>query len=47
MAVIRGEVEPAPTDLSSLRNNVIVMTILQAAKISAEQGKKIELSQLD
>ena len=47
MAVIRGEVEPDPTDLSSVRNNVIVMTILQAAKISAEQGKKIELSQLD
>jgi predicted dehydrogenase len=47
MAVIRGEVIPEPTDLSSLRNNTIVMAILQAAKLSAEQGRKIELDPLD
>ena len=43
MAVVRGEVLPDPTDLSSLRNNLIVMAILQSAKLSAAQGRKIEL----
>jgi predicted dehydrogenase len=47
MAVVKGEIIPEPTDLSSLRNNLVVMAILQAAKFSAEQGKKITLGALD
>lgn len=42
-AVIREEVEPAPHDLSSLENNLIVMEILSAAVKSAEKGKTIKL----
>ena len=47
MAVIREEVEVKLTDLSSLKNNITVMAILQAAKASAEQGKKISLNSPD
>lgn len=46
IAVIRDEIKPQPTDLSSLENNLIVMTILQGARFSAKQGKKIRLSEL-
>jgi predicted dehydrogenase len=41
-AVLRGEVNSA-IDLSSLENNLIVVRILEAAKESAKQGKKIML----
>jgi predicted dehydrogenase len=42
-AVMRGKITVAPTDLSSLENNMIVMEILEAAKESARQGKLIHL----
>jgi predicted dehydrogenase len=42
-AVVRGEIKVAPSDLSSLPNNLIVVEILQAAKESAQQGKTITL----
>lgn len=41
-AVLKGEVHPA-NDLSSLENNLIVVRILEAARESAKQGKKIRL----
>ena len=40
--VLRGKVKPAK-DLSSLENNLIVVQILEAAKQSAKEGKKIML----
>ncbi len=43
-AVIRKEIRLAPYDLSSLENNMIVMEILEAAKLSAKKGKAIKLS---
>ena len=43
IAVIRGEVQPDPNDLSSIQNNLTVMAILQAAMTSAKQGKKFQL----
>jgi len=43
VAVIRNEINLPAYDLSSLENNMIVMEILEAAKISAETGKTIEL----
>jgi len=42
-AVVRGEIKVEDNDLSSLENNMIVMEILEAAKQSAKQGKRIEL----
>ncbi len=42
-AVIRGEIQPDPYDLSSLENNMIVMEILDAAIRSAKSGKAINL----
>jgi len=42
-AVIRGKIAPEPFDLSSLENNLIVMEILEAAKQSAKDGKKVVL----
>jgi predicted dehydrogenase len=41
-AVLRGEIMPA-NDLSSLENNLIVVKILDAARQSARQGKRIVL----
>lgn len=43
IAVIRDEVKPEPYYLSSLENNVIVVTILEAAIKSAKEGKTIYL----
>ncbi len=43
IAVIRGEIELNPSDLSSLENNMIVVEILEAARESAKTGKSIEL----
>lgn len=43
-AVIRKEITPSPYDLSSLENNMLVMEILEAAKKSAEKGKRVKLS---
>ena len=42
-AVIRGDLEPAQYDLSSLENNLIVMEILDAAVRSAKTGQTIFL----
>lgn len=41
-AVIKGEINPA-NDLSSLENNLIVVKILEAAKQSARDGRKVYL----
>ena len=43
-AVLKKEITVAPYDLSSLDNNMIVMEILEAAKLSAKKGKAIKLS---
>ena len=40
--VLKGKIQPG-NDLSSLENNVIVVRILEAAKQSAKEGKKIAL----
>jgi len=42
-AVVRNEITPEPFDLSSLENNMVVMEILEAAKMSAKSGKVIKL----
>lgn len=42
-AVINGKIKLNPTDLSSLENNMIVVEILDAAKKSAKEGKRIYL----
>lgn len=39
--VVRADITPAPYELSSLPNNLMVVKILEAAKISAKTGKKI------
>ena len=41
-AVVRGEVKPS--GLSSLRNNMIVVEILDAARRSAATGRTVELT---
>lgn len=41
-AVVRGEVKLSPSDLSALENNVTVVEILDAAKRSAKEGKRID-----
>jgi predicted dehydrogenase len=42
-AVVRGEILVAPTDLSALENNLLVVEILDAARRSAKEGRRIEL----
>ncbi len=42
-AVVRGATTVAPTDLSALENNLTVMEILDAAKRSAQSGKRVML----
>lgn len=42
-AVINGQIKPAPHDLSSLENNMMVTRILDAARESAATGKRIYL----
>ena len=42
--VLRGEIKVGPTDLSSLENNMVVMEILEAAKVSAKEGRKVDLA---
>ena len=41
-AVLKGEIH-SDNDLSSLENNLIVVRILEAARLSAEKGKRIAL----
>jgi len=40
-AVINQQVQMAPSDLSALENNMVVMEILDAARESAETGETI------
>jgi hypothetical protein len=40
--VLRGKIQPN-NDLSSLENNLVVVKILEAARISAREGKKVFL----
>ncbi|MDR2117949.1 MAG: Gfo/Idh/MocA family oxidoreductase [Tannerellaceae bacterium] len=40
-AVVRGEIEVSPLDLSSLENNLMVVSILEAAIQSAQTGKAV------
>jgi predicted dehydrogenase len=42
-AVVRGDVTPAPDDLSSLELNLVVMEILDAAMTSARTGRRVDL----
>ncbi|AWV98221.1 Gfo/Idh/MocA family protein [Arcticibacterium luteifluviistationis] len=46
MAVIRNEAKMSKSDLSSLENNMTVMEILQAAMISAKEGRTVNLTEL-
>ena len=43
-AVVRGEITPAPDDLSSLELNLVVMEILDAAMESARTGRRVDLA---
>lgn len=42
-AVVRGDVTPGPTDLSSLPVNLLVVEILDAAALSAREGRRVDL----
>ena len=42
-AVVRGTISVKPTDLSALENNMVVVEILDAAKQSAQTGKRVKL----
>jgi predicted dehydrogenase len=44
-AVIKNKISLQPYDLSSLENNMIVMEILEAAKLSAKEKRTIEIGQ--
>lgn len=44
-ALINKEISLQKYDLSSLENNMIVMEILEAAKLSAKKGKSVKLKQ--
>ena len=43
-AVVREEIEIQPHDLSALENNIMVTRILDAARTSAETGKRVYLN---
>jgi predicted dehydrogenase len=45
-AVVRGKITVAPSDLSALENNMTVVEILEAAKISAREGRRVALKEL-
>jgi predicted dehydrogenase len=45
-AVVRGTVQPADVDLSSLANNVTVVRILDAARESARSGRTVRFADL-
>ena len=42
-ALVRGQIEEQPSDLSALENNVLVVRILEAAIRSAKTGKAVKL----
>ena len=45
-AVVREKITVAPSDLSALENNMTVVEILEAAKISAREGRRVALKEL-
>lgn len=45
-AVVRGRITVAPSDLPALENNMTVVEILEAAKISAKEGRRVALKEL-
>lgn len=46
IATIRKEIKVQPSDLSALSNNMTVMRILEAAKISAKEGRTVPWSEV-
>jgi predicted dehydrogenase len=42
-AVVRGEIQPEPYNLSSLENNLIVVSILEAAIKSSQTGRPVQI----
>jgi predicted dehydrogenase len=40
-AVVRGQIKVDPSDLSALENNLLVVEILDAAKLSAKEGRRV------
>lgn len=42
-AVVRGEIKMADSDLSAMKNNMLVVEILEAAKRSATEGRRVDL----
>lgn len=44
VAVIRNEITLPEYDLSSLENNMIVIEILEAAKVSSQTGQVVKLN---
>lgn len=44
-AVVEGSLVPAPHDLSALENNIMVTRILDAARESANTGRRVFLNQ--
>ena len=42
-ALVRGQIEEQPSDLSALENNILVVQILEAAIRSAKTGKAVKL----
>jgi predicted dehydrogenase len=42
-AVVRGEITMQDADLSALPNNMLVVEILEAAKQSAKEGRRVDL----
>lgn len=45
-AVLKGEIAPEPHEVSALPNNMTVMRILEAARLSAERGEVVEWSEV-
>ena len=42
-ALVRGSIEPEPLDLSGLENNLLVVDILDAARLSARTGQTVDM----
>ena len=42
-SAIRGDIKVTDTDLSSLKINMVVVEILEAARISNKTGKRVKL----
>lgn len=44
-AAVRGQIQVLPSDQQALENNITVMRILEAAKLSASSGKAVRLAE--